>query len=102
MPFGLMNGPATFQRLMVKVFSRFSFVGVYLHDVVVFSASPEAHVDHLLRVYNIVASTGVVSLRGTIYIFRTPDMHCPTGTAVLSHAARAHLFSGRGAARTIV
>ena len=41
MPFGVMNAPAIFQRLMQRVLSQLvteanSFVAVYLDDVIVF------------------------------------------------------------------
>lgn len=39
MPFGLMNSPSTFQRLIDEVFKKFPFFRAYLDDVVVFSAS---------------------------------------------------------------
>ena len=49
MPFGLCNAPATFQRLMNKVFAAEinNFVLVYLDDILVFSRSIEEHWSHL-------------------------------------------------------
>ena len=41
MPFGLMNGPATFMRLMGNILRPFtnSFMVVYLDDIMIFSQS---------------------------------------------------------------
>ena len=55
MPFGVMNAPAVFQRLMQKVLSKLmtgpeDFV-VYLDDVIVFSQSLQAHLEHLTKVF---------------------------------------------------
>jgi hypothetical protein len=49
MPFGLVNAPATFQRLMNTVLSEKmgQFVLVYLDDILVFSRSVTDHVAHL-------------------------------------------------------
>ena len=49
MPFGLCNAPATFQRLMNKVFAVEinQFILVYLDDIQVFSKSVEEHWEHL-------------------------------------------------------
>ena len=56
MPFGVMNAPAVFQRLMQKVLARLmmgseDFVAVYLDDVIVFSQSLQAHLEHLTKVF---------------------------------------------------
>ena len=57
MPFRVMNAPAVFQRLMQKVLSGLmaeaeDFVAVYLDDVIVFSQSLQAHLEHLEKVFN--------------------------------------------------
>ena len=53
MPFGLTNAPATFQRLMATLFAgrEWSFVFVYLDDLLVVSRSIEEHVEHLGKVF---------------------------------------------------
>ena len=52
MPFGLTNAPATFQRLMAKLFGGrdWDFVFVYLDDILVASKTIEEHLEHLQKV----------------------------------------------------
>ncbi|RXN18313.1 Transposon Ty3-I Gag-Pol poly [Labeo rohita] len=52
LPYGLSNGPSTFQRLMERIFSDESFQSVllYLDDVIVFSSTVEQHLERLERV----------------------------------------------------
>ena len=86
-PFGLKNAPASFQRAMNKMFADFlwTFVVVYLDDVIIFSDSIEEHLRDLRMVlekcrdhnfhlkatkchigYNRVAILGFVAGSGTI------------------------------------
>ena len=56
MPFGVTNGPPTFQCLMKSVFSGTNrkFVITFLDDILVFSQTLQDHVDHLRMVFGIL------------------------------------------------
>ena len=61
MPFGLCNAPATFQREMNRIF--FDLIGknifIYIDDVVVFSETPEKHIEDLKEVFTILEKNGL-------------------------------------------
>lgn len=65
MPFGLMNAPATFQRLMQQVISSLNtdsepdFVSVYIDDILVFSKTLEEHLEHLKKVIERIVQVGL-------------------------------------------
>ena len=61
MPFGLTNAPATFQRLMGKLFGgqNWDFVFVYLDDILVASQSMEEHLSHLEKVAMRIQEAGL-------------------------------------------
>ncbi len=61
MPMGLANAPATFQRLMQKTLGHLKFVGIYLDDIVIFSANMEEHKQHLQAVLEILKKDGLIA-----------------------------------------
>ncbi len=61
MPFGVCNGPATFQRLMQVTMSDliFQILLVYLDDILFFSETFEQHFERLETVFKRLAETGL-------------------------------------------
>lgn len=49
MPFGVVNGPSSFQRAMTIVFQDMPFVVIYFDDVYVHSQDPNDHPEHLRK-----------------------------------------------------
>ncbi|KAK3246618.1 hypothetical protein CYMTET_43851 [Cymbomonas tetramitiformis] len=47
MPMGLSNSPSTWQRMMMQYLGHLPFVRVFVDDILIFSETPEAHVEHL-------------------------------------------------------
>src|ERR1051325_11836028 len=61
MPFGLMNAPAMFQRLMDNVFYdvTWKFVFVYMDDIIIYSKIYDDHCNHLDKVFQLFADAGL-------------------------------------------
>ena len=52
MPFGLTNAPATFNRMMDRIFRSYrSFMGTFFDDIIVFSKNDAEHRKHLAMVF---------------------------------------------------
>ena len=75
MPFGLTNAPATFQRLMGKLFGGrdWEFVYVYLDDILIASQSTQEHLEHLQKVAQRLRDAGL-RLRPEKCVFATEQV----------------------------
>lgn len=60
MPFGLKNAAQTFQRFMDQVLRGLDFCYVYIDDILVASASPEEHQQHLRLVFERLTHHGLI------------------------------------------
>jgi len=59
MPFGLTNAPATFQRLMDKLFNGWSYVFIYLDDILIASKNFAEHIAHITEVLQRLQEAGL-------------------------------------------
>ena len=61
MPFGLTNAPATFQCLMVSCLGEMhlKWCIIYLDDIIVFSKTPEEHIQRLRGVFEKLSAAGL-------------------------------------------
>jgi len=61
LPFGLVNGPSTFQRTIASIFEKahFEFLLIYLDDLIIFSKTLEEHIAHLEEVFDILHKAGL-------------------------------------------
>ena len=61
MPFGVCNGPATFQWAMDTILTeyRHQFILVYLNDINIHSQTFEEHLEHLQKVFEKLCKAGL-------------------------------------------
>ncbi|XP_041467568.1 uncharacterized protein LOC121417899 [Lytechinus variegatus] len=61
LPFGMVNAPATFSRLMRRVLSGLDGVVNYIDDILVYSETWEGHVRALVQVFTRLAEAGLTA-----------------------------------------
>lgn len=88
LPFGLMNGPATFQSLMNDVFRPFlrKFVLVFFDDILVYSKTAKEHKHHMELVFDKLSQNRLVVNR----------KKCEFGRAEVAYLG--HVISDKGVA----
>ncbi|QRV78981.1 Retrovirus-related Pol polyprotein from transposon [Ceratobasidium sp. AG-Ba] len=61
LPFGFLNGPSAFQRVMQKVLAPFLwlFALVYIEDIVIYSKTFEEHLLHLDTIFKSIIKAGI-------------------------------------------
>ena len=61
MPFGVINGPATFQKMMDEVIGPLATICsmVYLDDVIIYSQNVREHLGHLIEVFDRLEQAGL-------------------------------------------
>jgi len=71
LPFGLCNARTTFQRAMDMILAgvKWQICLVYLDDVIVFSGSPEEHLQHVEEVLTLLGNTGVTLKASKCHFF---------------------------------
>jgi hypothetical protein len=84
MPFGLTGAPSSFQRLMDKVCRGLPFTLTYLDDFLIYSPSPEEHIQHLREVFTRLQQAGL-TLKGP---------KCHLGLSQVTYLG--HIFSATG------
>lgn len=62
MPFGLTNGPATYQRVMDKILQgeQRKFVLSFLDDTIVLKETLEKHIEHFKIVFSKIKACGII------------------------------------------
>ena len=73
MPFGATNAPATFQRLMEDCLGdlNMNFCIIYLDDVIVFSKTPDEHLERLEAVFQKLSAAGLKLKPSKCTFFKT-------------------------------
>ena len=73
MPFGAINAPATFQRLMEDCLGdlNMNWCIVYLDDVIVFSKTPDEHLERLEAVFQKLSAAGLKLKPSKCTFFKT-------------------------------
>ena len=61
MPFGAVNSPAVFERLMERVFVGLTYVTllIYLHDIIVYGKTFKIHLRNLEEVFKRLRETNL-------------------------------------------
>lgn len=96
MPFGLKNAAQAFQRLMDGILRGIPSVFVYLDDILVASANPKEHTNHLRQVFQLLSTNGLVVNRAKS-VFGVSKLtylgHCVDATGISPMPSRVDAVS---------
>ena len=65
------KAPQIFQRMMDNIFSKYSFVLVYIDDILVFSYTLQEHIKHLELIFEKLISHGLIVSKKKLKLFKT-------------------------------
>ena len=65
------NAHQIFQRMMDNIFGKYSFVLVYIDDILVFSYTLQEHIKHLEFVFEKLNSHGFMVSKKKLKLFKT-------------------------------
>ena len=71
MPFGLKNVPRLFQGRMDNIFGKYSFVILYIDDILVFSYTIQKHIKHLEFIFEKLITHGLIVRKKKLKLFKT-------------------------------
>ena len=72
-PFGLAQAPAYFQELMTGVLEDLPFAMAYLDDIIIYSSTPEEHLQHLKTVFKKLCHAKLSMKLNTQWRWSTPE-----------------------------
>lgn len=73
MPFGLINAPFTFQKIVTNIFKKFlwKFIIVYMDDILIYSQNLQEHIMHIKILFQVLQNYGFKLNKKKTHILKT-------------------------------